>query len=679
MQRLLLSAALLICSVASTATPAADDLETRLRPMIEAHDGEVAIVIRNLDTGEQFAWREAVVQPTASLIKLPVLVTAYRYAEAGRLDLQTLLEVQEADKVPGSGILTPHFSAGARISVRDAIRLMIRYSDNTATNLVVDQLGLSATTGEMTSLGYPETQLHAKVYRGDTSIAPERSQQYGLGSTTALDIVNLLSGIHEQTLAGPESCAAMLQHLLSCEDRGMLAQNLPDDVQFAHKTGAVGKSRCDAGLMLTADATIAVCVLTTNNKDQRWSDTNAAHVLMGRIGRAVYDHYFRAPQGTEAAASLVLEEGSFGEQVEDLQRTLNARLQPSPGLSVDGDFGPATAASVRRFQREQKLAETGVVGAEIWKVLGPVVAEAAVPSPQEVNSQVLTMSPADALSGAPFVSADAWTIVDAADGRELAGSNSEVPRDIASTTKMMTAWLVAQLADRSPEILQETLTMSRRADLTQGSTAGIRTGERLTVHEALYGLMLPSGNDMSVALAEHFGGRLIAGMKADANDSLSDAAIESEAPDSLIQFVEAMNAEAKRLGMTGTHYVNPHGLTEDNHLSTPLDLSRLAQRILGNELLRTVISTRQRGATVTGSTGYQRNVMWVNTNQLLGIEGFDGMKTGTTTKAGACLVSTGERDGRRLIVVVLGSAASEARYTDSRNLYRWAWSELVQR
>jgi len=108
-----------------------------------------------------------------------------------------------------------------------------------------------------------------------------------------------------------------------------------------------------------------------------------------------------------------------------------------------------------------------------------------------------------------------------------------------------------------------------------------------------------------------------------------------------------------------------------------MDLSLLARAMRGIELLRRVTSTRQRGAMVAGPGGYSRFVVWKNTNELLEIEGFEGVKTGTTDKAGSCLVSIGQRNGRPLIVVVLGSAASEARYTDSRNLYRWAWKDLL--
>jgi D-alanyl-D-alanine carboxypeptidase (penicillin-binding protein 5/6) len=137
-----------------------------------------------------------------------------------------------------------------------------------------------------------------------------------------------------------------------------------------------------------------------------------------------------------------------------------------------------------------------------------------------------------------------------------------------------------------------------------------------------------------------------------------------------------MNRTAVELGMKDTHYENPHGLTAERHLSTPADLAKLAQQAWRLPLFRKYVSTRKRGARLTTAEGIARNVVWENSNKLLGIEGYDGIKTGTTDAAGACLVSTGIRDGRRLIVVVLGSTSPDARYVDTRNLYRYAWNQL---
>ena len=140
-----------------------------------------------------------------------------------------------------------------------------------------------------------------------------------------------------------------------------------------------------------------------------------------------------------------------------------------------------------------------------------------------------------------------------------------------------------------------------------------------------------------------------------------------------------MNRTAKSLGMSRTSYHNPHGLTVDGHVSTAADLLRLTHAAWQLPRIRDYVGKRQYGCTVTGTSGYRRNVLWRNTNQLLKTDGYHGLKTGTTSRAGACLVSTGRRGDDQLFVVVLGASSSDARYVDARNLYRWAWHELGQR
>ena len=108
-------------------------------------------------------------------------------------------------------------------------------------------------------------------------------------------------------------------------------------------------------------------------------------------------------------------------------------------------------------------------------------------------------------------------------------------------------------------------------------------------------------------------------------------------------------------------------------------MAKLAYALKQIPLLQKVVSTPQHGATVTGPGGYERNVLWKNTNNLLKIEGYDGVKTGTTSAAGACLVSSAKRGDDSLIVVVLGAPSSDSRYVDSRNLYRWGWTQLEKR
>ncbi|MAT68652.1 MAG: hypothetical protein CMJ58_03935 [Planctomycetaceae bacterium] len=657
----------LLLAVACSALTVRADLASELTALAESHDGDVAIALKYLPTGESFAYRADVPMPTASLIKLPLMATVYHAVDAGRLDPQQMLTLAEEDKVPGSGILTEQFSPGLRLSLHDAIHLMIRHSDNTATNLVAGAVGLAETAKYMEELGMPETKLHSLVYRRDTSLFPERSQQYGLGSTTAADQVKLLELLATGQLVSPKSSEAMLAHLYACEDDSKLARSLRDGLKIAHKTGAVNKVRTDAALIDLPGGRLAICVLTANNADTSWGDKNAAEILCGRIARRAVRHFTSQDSSSEKAAEgagpQTLASGAAGDLVEALQRTLNARSKPSPGLSVDGDFGPATQAAVMAFQRSHDLPDDGVVDAATWQALGALVTdEQPMPPPEEINTQTLPPRPADALDGPPFVTCKAWSILDADTGERLFGDNDDAPLDMASTTKIMTAYVVINYAADHPDVLEETITFSQRADDVIGSSSELKAGEKTTVGELLYGLLLPSGNDASVALAEHFGKRV--------------APADGDGGDAYEQFVAAMNAAADELGLQHSHFENTHGLTAKEHKASAADLAELARRALQLPLFAKIVSTRQHGATVEGPGGYHRNVVWKNTNRLLPTAGYFGVKTGTTSAAGACLVSGCERDGRRLIMAVLGAAASDSRYADSRNLYRWAWNQL---
>lgn len=641
-----------------------------VEPMLKGYQGDVAVAVYHLESDTHWSIRGDAVMPTASLIKLPVMVEAYRQVAAGKVKLDQKIEVKKDDMVQGSGILTSHFSPGTTITLRDAIRLMIVYSDNTATNLVVDAIGLPATTAAMKELGYPETQLNAKVFRRDVSIAPERSEKYGLGSTTAIDMVKLVTQLKRGELASPEATEAMIDHLINCDDKSRFPLLLPTKVKVAHKTGSVTRVRTDAGLLMGPGCTIALCVLTDNNKDIRWTDDNAGNKLSADIAKAVYD--LLAPKSPDKdpsnADSKSMRIGATGDLVEALQRTLKAKLTPPSSISVDGDFGPATEAAVKAFQKQEKIEATGIVDETTWKLLGPLMdQEQPVASPVVVNVEKLEKKPLDDVFGPPQVTCTAWAIVDRSSGDLVASNKSEVPMHIASTTKLMTAYVVLKHSALNPSVLDEVITFSKRADDTVGSTAGVRAGESLSVRELIYGLLLPSGNDASVALAEHFGRKF----------AKSDAKLDNA--QSFERFIEEMNSTATELKMLQSHFVNPHGLTDKAHLATASDLARLARAALNVPLFRDYVTCRQHGCEVTGPGGYKRNLKWENTNRLLGIEGYTGLKTGTTDAAGACLVSSSQREGRELIVVVLNASNSDARYVDARNLHAYGWRKLASR
>jgi beta-lactamase class A len=286
----------LVCLLAVWADPLyAQSLESRLKPLIEAHQGDVAVMVQHLETGETFAHRENEPQPTASLIKFPVMIEAYRQSVESGLDLSQSVTLQETDKVPGSGILTTHFSAGASFPLKDAIRLMIVFSDNTATNLVLDKIGLPSTAAAMEKLGCPNTKIHSKVYRRDTSVFPERSQQFGLGSTTAAEMIRLCELLHQEKLVNAEASREMLAHLKKCDDKQKFPRLLPAGTVVAFKTGSVNEVRTAAGILYTKSGPVALCVLTAKNADQRWTADNAGDLLCAKIAREVYEHFAATP------------------------------------------------------------------------------------------------------------------------------------------------------------------------------------------------------------------------------------------------------------------------------------------------------------------------------------------------------------------------------------------------
>jgi beta-lactamase class A len=297
-------ASLLGLSVASSSFGAEPNaLGAKIEALAKAHKGQVAVAVKRLDTGETYAWQGDKPMPTASLIKVAIMVEAYWQAHEKKTDLTQHVKLEKDDRVPGAGILTYHFSDSASFPLRDAIRLMIVYSDNTATNLVLDRIGLPATAARMETLGLKETKIHSKVYKRETSVFPERSKLYGLGSTTAKEMVQLLELIETGKVVSPEACKQMLEHLKANNDKDMMVRNLPAGTIVAHKTGAVSNARTDAGIMYIPDAKdpkvkrpVVLCVLTNENADERYVRDNAAQVLIGNIAKEVHDYFKAQPK-----------------------------------------------------------------------------------------------------------------------------------------------------------------------------------------------------------------------------------------------------------------------------------------------------------------------------------------------------------------------------------------------
>jgi D-alanyl-D-alanine carboxypeptidase (penicillin-binding protein 5/6) len=288
------------------------------------------------------------------------------------------------------------------------------------------------------------------------------------------------------------------------------------------------------------------------------------------------------------------------------------------------------------------------------------------PSVSAKPADLPALLPRDELNGPPYVVSRNWAVADAATGKLIGESASNAAVDVASTTKIMTAYVILEFIAADRSLLSQSVSFSERAARTSGSSCDLQPGESLPVREMLFALLLPSGNDAAIALAEHFGKRC-------------EPATRKGAGDALARFVAEMNRAAKRLDLSATRYLNPNGLPEKGHLSSARDLVRLTVAARRHSLFREIAATRRHDVEVVARDGKRRTLTWKNTNRLLAITGYSGVKTGYTRAAGSCLVSTGERGKDTLIVVVLGAPSAAAAVTDSRNLYRWAWRERGHR
>lgn len=265
-------------------------------------------------------------------------------------------------------------------------------------------------------------------------------------------------------------------------------------------------------------------------------------------------------------------------------------------------------------------------------VVSPVMAQ--TPTPQPASPQTMIPSP-------PQLAASSWILMDADSGRVLAEHNADERLPPASLTKLMTAYLVERELDRGNIASDDRVPISEKAWRTGGSKMFIEVGEQVPVSELLHGIIIVSGNDASVAMAEYLAG--------------------GEAP-----FADIMNQHATRLGMHNTNFVNATGLPHDNHYSSARDLALLSQHII-NDYPEHYRIYRQKEFTYGGIEQPNRNrLLWRDAS-------VDGLKTGWTDAAGYCLVASAERDDMRLISVVMGTSSEEARAQESQKLLSYGF------
>ena len=240
-----------------------------------------------------------------------------------------------------------------------------------------------------------------------------------------------------------------------------------------------------------------------------------------------------------------------------------------------------------------------------------------------MNAEANEKSPLDSLDGPPFVTCKAWAIVDGESGEFLAGDHEDEKRDPASTTKIMTAYLVTLLGRKGSEGARRNRHVLR---------AG-RQNVRLDVRRESGRESCRSANCSTACCCRPATTRP-SHLPSISASGWPTKRTRRRQPNAYDSFIAAMNRKAAEIGMKSTHFNNPHGLPSDGHQTTARDLAQLAFAAFQVPEFRKRVETPQHGYTVDSVSGYQRNVVWQNTNQLLRIEGYDGIKTGTTGAAG---------------------------------------------
>ncbi len=245
------------------------------------------------------------------------------------------------------------------------------------------------------------------------------------------------------------------------------------------------------------------------------------------------------------------------------------------------------------------------------------------------------------LPAPPLLSADSYLLIDFISGEVLASKEPDKQIEPASLTKLMTAYIVSEELKRGSVSMDEPVMVSAEAQAMPGSRMFIEAGKLVSLEDLLRGLIIQSGNDASVALAEHI------------------AASERG-------FVDMMNRTAENLGMKGTHFANASGLPDPEHYTTASDLAIIASAII-REHPETYQMYSEREFTYNEITQKNRNtLLWRD-------DSVDGMKTGHTNAAGYCLVASAVRENMRLISVVLGTASDKARIAESQKLLNYGY------
>ncbi|MGC1297375.1 MAG: serine hydrolase [Alloacidobacterium sp.] len=305
--RILLATFFLI--TASGALHAQEDtaLETQLQALTEAHHGHVTLYAHDLNSGKIVAINADTPVPTASVIKLAVLFEALKQIQEGKAHFDDKLTLTKSNQVEGSGVLM-FFDVPQALTLKDVLTMMVIVSDNTATNLAIDRLGLKNIDDRIQWLGLKDTWLYKKVSMPGVGPMPADQKQFGLGKTTAREMANVMERLATCNLNAPgntakptaqdeQLCAAAIHMLKNQFYRNSIPRYLETidttegESKIANKTGALDEVRNDVGVVFARNGPVVISEFTYGNQDKSWTPDNDAEVLLAKLAKVIIDRW----------------------------------------------------------------------------------------------------------------------------------------------------------------------------------------------------------------------------------------------------------------------------------------------------------------------------------------------------------------------------------------------------
>jgi beta-lactamase class A len=309
MRRICLSLGLISLCVLTARAQQDQALQTRLSALVAAHHGKAAVFAEDLTTGKTVALNADTPVQTASVIKLTVLYDALEQIREGRVHFEDRLTLTRSDQVEGSGALT-FLDTPLQLTFKDALTLMIILSDNTATNLAIDHLGLKNIDDQIVALGLRNTWLYKKVFSPPVGPMPADQKVFGLGKTTPREMASVMERFVKCDLNPPGDvkgdakpataqdqalCDAAMHMLKSQFDRNSIPRYLETQdtsvgvSAVANKTGSLDATRNDVGAVFTKHGPILISEFTYENQDKSWTPDNEGEVLMAKMAREIVD------------------------------------------------------------------------------------------------------------------------------------------------------------------------------------------------------------------------------------------------------------------------------------------------------------------------------------------------------------------------------------------------------